>query len=99
MGYYLGIDVGTSGTKALLIDAKARILATATAEHGISSPKPGWSEQNPDDWWTTTVKATRAAIKKAGIDGKKIVGVGLSGQMHGLVITDGDGRPLRPSLI
>ena len=72
MAYYLGIDIGTSGTKALLMNAKARVLATATQEHGLSAPKPGWSEQNPEDWWATTVKATRQVIKKAKIDGKKI---------------------------
>ncbi len=99
MGYYLGIDIGTSGTKALIMDAKARVLATATSEHGISAPKPGWSEQDPDEWWSATVKATKAVIKKAGIDGKKIDGIGLSGQMHGLVITDDAGKPLRPSII
>ena len=99
MAYYLGIDVGTSGTKTLVMNSRCKVLATATAEHGISAPKPGWSEQNPDDWWASTVKATRAAIRKAGINGKKVAGIGLSGQMHGLVITDGAGKPLRPSII
>ncbi|MBS3733469.1 MAG: xylulokinase [Phycisphaerae bacterium] len=99
MAYYLGIDIGTSGTKALLMNAKAKVLATATAEHDISAPKPGWSEQDPDDWWRATVKATRAVTKKAGVDGKRIVGIGLSGQMHGLVITDDAGACLRPSII
>jgi len=99
MAYYLGIDVGTSGTKALVMNARAKVLATATAEYGVSAPRPGWSEQDPEDWWAGTVKAVRAAVKKAGIDGKQIAGIGLSGQMHGLVITDGAGRPLRPSLI
>ena len=99
MAYYLGIDVGTSGTKTLVMNSRCKVLATATAEHGISAPKPGWSEQNPDDWWASAVKATRAAIRKAGINGKKVAGIGLSGQMHGLVITDGAGKPLRPSII
>jgi len=99
MAYYLGIDVGTSGTKALIMDAKAKVLATATAQYEVSAPRPGWSEQDPEDWWTGTVGAVRAVIKKAKIDGKRIAGIGLSGQMHGLVITDGAGKPLRPSLI
>ncbi|HUS47630.1 MAG TPA: xylulokinase [Phycisphaerae bacterium] len=99
MAYYLGIDVGTSGTKALIMDARARVLATATAEHGISAPRPGWSEQNPEEWWSATVKATRAVVSKARIDGKQVAGIGLSGQMHGLVITDGAGNCLRPSII
>ncbi|MHC4982469.1 MAG: xylulokinase [Planctomycetota bacterium] len=99
MAYYLGIDIGTSGTKALIMDARARVLATATAEHGISAPKPGWSEQDPAEWWSATVKATRGVVRKAKIDGRQVAGIGLSGQMHGLVITNGAGKCLRPSII
>jgi xylulokinase len=99
MAYYLGIDIGTSGTKALIMDARAKVLATATSEHGIRAPKPGWSEQDPDEWWSATLKATRAVIRKARINGKQVAGIGLSGQMHGLVITDGSGKCLRPSII
>jgi len=99
MAYYLGIDIGTSGTKTLVMNSRCKVLATATAEHAISAPKPGWSEQNPEDWWASAIKATRAAIRKAGINGKKVAGIGFSGQMHGLVITDSAGRPLRPSII
>jgi xylulokinase len=99
MAYYIGIDVGTSGTKALLMDAQGKVLATATAEHPISAPKPLWSEQNPQDWWTSTISSTRACLKKAKASGKDVLGVGLSGQMHGLVITDDAGEPLRPSII
>ncbi|MBI5724761.1 MAG: xylulokinase [Planctomycetes bacterium] len=99
MAYFLGIDVGTSGTKALVMDSRGRVLATATAGHGISAPRPGWSEQQPQDWWNATVKATREAVKKARIDGQQVAGIGLSGQMHGLVITDQAGRSLRPGII
>ncbi len=99
MACYLGIDVGTSGTKALVMNARGKILATATAEHPISAPKPGWSEQHPADWWRTTVKAVRAAVSKAKINGKQVAGIGLSGQMHGLVITDAADKVLRPSII
>ena len=99
MAFFLGIDIGTSGTKALVMDADGRVLATATGEHPIFAPKPGWSEQRPDDWWASTVAATRAVLKKAKIDAKQVAGIGLSGQMHGLVITDAAGKPLRPSLI
>ena len=99
MAYYLGIDVGTSGTKTLVMDPRGRVLATGAGEHGISAPRPGWSEQDPTDWWRATVKATRAAITKAGIDGRAIAGVGLSGQMHGLVLLGGDGKSLRPAII
>jgi len=99
MAYYLGIDIGTSGTKALLMNAKAKVLATATAEHGIFAPKPGWSEQDPDGWWSATVKATRAVVRKARINARQIKAVSFSGQMHGLVITDKAGKVLRRSLI
>ena len=99
MAYYLGIDVGTSGTKVLVMNPRATILATATAEHDISAPKPTWSEQKPDDWWRATVKAVRAAVANAKINGKQVAGIGLSGQMHGLVITDAGGKVLRPSII
>lgn len=99
MACYLGIDIGTSGTKALLMDASAKVLATATGPHEISSPHPGWSEQDGDNWWGATVQAVRGVIAKAGIDGKTVAAIGLSGQMHGLVITDGAGRPLRPAII
>ena len=67
MAYYLGLDIGTSGTKALIMDARGRVKATATAVHGISAPKPGWSEQPPDEWYAACVKATRAVIRKAGV--------------------------------
>ena len=65
MSNYLGIDVGTSGSKALLMSASGKILAVATATHRIYSPYPGWSEQNPEEWWFSAAKATRAAISKA----------------------------------
>lgn len=99
MANFLGIDVGTSGTKALVMNAAGKVLATATAEHPIYSPRPGWSEQKPDEWWDSVVRATRAAVKKSGVSPASLVGLGLSGQMHGLVLTDAAGRPLRPSLI
>jgi len=99
MAYYLGIDVGTSGTKALVMDVRGRVLATATGEHRISAPKPAWSEQDPRDWWRATVKAVRAAIASSGIDGSAVAGIGLSGQMHGLVCLGEGPDPLRPAII
>ncbi|MEI7835600.1 MAG: xylulokinase [Planctomycetota bacterium] len=99
MGLYLGIDVGTSGTKTLLMTAAGKGLATATGEHTVSAPRPGWSEQDPDNWWSATVHAVKAVLKKAGKSGKNVAGIGLSGQMHGLVLTDGAGKPLRSAII
>jgi xylulokinase len=99
MSYLLGIDIGTSGTKTLLCDYTGNVLATATDEHGISSPQPGWSEQDPLEWWRATCTATKAVLKKAKVKGDQVTAIGLSGQMHGSVFL-GDGHiPLRPALL
>jgi xylulokinase len=98
MSAYLGIDLGTSGTKALLCQEDGTVLATATAEHPIAHPRPGWSEQQPEDWWTSAVAATRAVLAKAG-SGIAVKGIGLSGQMHGSVFLDREHRVLRPALL
>jgi xylulokinase len=99
MPYLLGIDIGTSGTKTLICDENGQVLATATAEHPISSPKPGWSEQQPEDWWTATCKATKAVLKKVSLKGNQIGGIGLSGQMHGSVFLGDGPKALRPALL
>lgn len=99
MAYLLGIDIGTSGTKTLICDQKGKVLATAMAEHPISSPKPGWSEQNPVDWWNAVIKATKAVVKKAKIKGGDVTSIGLSGQMHGSVFLGDGTKPLRPALL
>jgi xylulokinase len=97
MSHLLGIDIGTSGTKTLICDEGGKVLATAMAEHPISAPKPGWSEQNPEDWWQATGKAVKAVLKKAKV--KDIRAIGLSGQMHGSVFLGDGPRPLRPALL
>src|SRR5438552_4410324 len=99
MPYLLGIDIGTSGTKTLICDEDGTVLATATAEHPISSPKPGWSEQDPEDWWEATCKATRAVPKEAGLTAEDGGAIGLSGQMHRSVFLGDGPRPLRPALL
>src|SRR5690348_4428125 len=99
MAHLLGIDIGTSGTKTLICDEDGKVLATALAEHPIDSPKPGWSEQDPEDWWQSTIAATKAVLKKAKLKPADIGGIGLSGQMHGSVfLGDGD-KALRPALL
>lgn len=99
MPLLLGIDIGTSGTKTLICDEDGQVLAAAVAEHAISSPKPGWSEQDPRDWWSATMTATKSVLKKAKAKPTEIGGIGLSGQMHGSVfLGDGD-KPLRPALL
>lgn len=99
MPHLLGIDIGTSGTKTLVCDADGKVLATAMAEHPISSPKPGWSEQNPEDWWRATAKATKAVLKKAKLKAGDVGAVGLSGQMHGSVFLGDGPKALRPALL
>jgi xylulokinase len=99
MPHLLGIDIGTSGTKTLVCDEDGRVLATAMAEHPISSPQPGWSEQNPEDWWQATAKATRAVLKKAKLKAGDVGAVGLSGQMHGSVFLGDGPKALRPALL
>ncbi|HEX4054622.1 MAG TPA: xylulokinase [Tepidisphaeraceae bacterium] len=99
MAYLLGIDIGTSGTKTLICDEKGKVLATAMFEHPIFSPKPGWSEQNPLDWWKAVVIATKNVRKRAGVKPAEIKGIGLSGQMHGSVFLADGPKPLRPALL
>jgi xylulokinase len=99
MPHLLGIDIGTSGTKTLICDEDGTVLATAMAEHPIFSPKPGWSEQHPRDWWSAACKATRAVLKKAKIKPTEIGAIGLSGQMHGSVFLGDGPNALRPALL
>jgi len=98
--YFLGIDVGTGGTRALLIDEQGRLIASATEEHrAFASPQIGWAEQDPDDWWRACGVAVREALAKGHLRGDQISCVGLSGQMHGAVLLDDRGYVVRPALI
>jgi xylulokinase len=94
----LGIDVGTGGTRAVVIDERGQIVASATAEHAaFASPQTGWAEQDARDWWQATQRAVRTVL--ANTNGAAIACVGLSGQMHGATLLDGGGQVLRPALI
>jgi xylulokinase len=99
MAYLLGLDVGTSGAKALLCDEAGRVLATATAAYPLLTPHPLWSEQHPADWWRGSQTALRAVLAQAAIDPGEIVGLGLTGQMHGAVFLDDQGAVIRPALL
>lgn len=99
MAAYLGIDIGTSGTKTLAIDEAGAILASATVEYPLYSPQPGWSEQLPEDWWQATVKSVRKVLKTAGVKKADVKGIGLSGQMHGSVFLDAKHEVIRPALL
>ena len=96
---YLGIDIGTSSVKTVLVDDAQRILATASSALGISRPQPQWSEQDPEDWWQATL-ATIDTIRRDHADELSAVrGIGLSGQMHGATLLDRDDRVLRPAML
>lgn len=99
MSFLLGVDIGTSGTKSVLFDQAGRTVASETVEYPLYQPKVGWAEQEPEDWWNAAVKSINAVISKSGADKRDIVGIGLSGQMHGLVMLGSDGKPLRRSII
>ncbi len=99
MDYWLGIDVGTTGTRALLVDAEGKVSAARTVEHQpIRIEHPQWADQDPNDWWAAAQQAIRAVLRDV-TDGAAVRGVGLTGQMHGLVLLDGGGRVLGPALI
>lgn len=99
MPYLLGIDVGTSGSKAVLIETDGAVRATATHEYPLSHPHPLWAEQDPEQWWEATVKSIRAALDQAGAEAGDVAAVGLTGQMHGLVMLDREGKVLRPAIL
>jgi xylulokinase len=96
----VGIDVGTGGTRALILDSQGRVVSSATEEHQpFASPQIGWAEQHPEDWWHAAVIAVRKAIASANLNPEKISCVGFSGQMHGAVLLDERGSVVRPALI
>lgn len=98
--YWMGVDVGTGGTRALLVDGAGREIAAVTAPHEeMRMERPLWAEQRPENWAEAAVEAIRGVLAKAGVAGRDIRGVGLSGQMHGLVLLDKDGAVIRPALI
>ncbi len=99
MTSYLGIDTSTTATKALIIDADGAALGVGKAEYGYDTPRPGWSEQDPDLWWNGTVTAIREAVALSAVDPASVAAVGITGQMHGLVALDESDRPVRPSIL
>ena len=99
MNYLIGVDIGTSGTKTVLFDIEGNTISSALKEYPMQQPNIGWAEQNPEDWWDATYNTIKQVVTKSGVDPKKIKGIGLAGQMHGLVLLDKDNKVLRPSII
>ena len=95
--YYIGIDLGTSAVKLLLVDEQGTILNTVSREYPLYFPHPGWSEQEPADWWTAVQTGVRALL--TGFDAAQVAGIGCGGQMHGLVALDGEDRVIRPAIL
>lgn len=99
MSVFLGVDIGTSGTKTIAIRENGTILASDTIEYPLFSPKPGWSEQNPEDWYQATIQSIKNVIAKGKINPSEVKGIGLSGQMHGSVFLDKANQVIRPALL
>ena len=95
----LGIDIGTSATKTVLFDLNGNALASHTIAYPMHCPRSGWAEQNPEDWWNAAADGIRAVLSESGVRAGEVRGVGLSGQMNGHVMTDRDGRVLRPAIL
>ena len=99
MSYFIGIDTSTTATKALLMDESGKVLGVASNAYSFETPQPLWSEQDPALWWTATAESIRQVVAKIGVDALEIKGIGLTGQMHGLVLLDKGGKVLRPAIL
>lgn len=99
MSYLIGIDIGTSGTKTAIYTEDGRRVASHTSEYPLYQPQNGWAEQEPQDWWNAVLDGLRTVMASSGIAPDDIGGIGLSGQMHGLVMLDENGAVLRKSII
>jgi len=99
MGYLIGIDIGTTGTKAILIEENGRVISTATEGYPLQRPHPQWAEQNPEDWWRATINSIKSILANSRVDPKDIKCVGLSGQYHGAVLIDKNFNVLRPCIL
>jgi xylulokinase len=99
MAYVIGIDASTTATKAVLVNDAGSVVATGVVEYGYDIPQPRWSEQSPDLWWDGAVGAIRAVLSRSGVAAEDVAAIGLTGQMHGLVLLDAAGEVLRPAIL
>jgi len=99
MAYFLGIDIGTTSTKTVLINEEGICITSSTAEYILNTPKPGWAEQEPESWWEAVIKTVKDIVSKSEIPVEELKGIGLSGQMHGSVFLDKDDNVIRPAIL
>ena len=99
MGYIISFDIGTSGTKALLVDETGKIIGSASKEYPVSYPNVGWAEQDPLDWWNAVCETSKSLCARFINEFKDIKAIGLSGQMHGSVFLDAKNEVIRPVLL
>jgi xylulokinase len=99
MSYFIGIDVSTTSSKALLINETGAVVAVASSPHTLQTPRPLWSEQDPQEWWQAVCVSIHSVLKKADVKVETIAAIGLTGQMHGLVLLDDAGEVLRPAIL
>jgi xylulokinase len=99
MSHFIGVDTSTTATKALLMDATGTVVTIGRSTYEFETPHPLWSEQSPQLWWDAATEAIRAALAEAGVGGSEVSAVGLTGQMHGLVLLDESGEVLRPAIL
>lgn len=99
MKHLIGIDIGTTGVKTIIINAQGVVITQTFEAYPLYTPHPNWAEQDPDDWWRATLTTVRQALSIAAVDPASIAGIGLSGQMHSSVLLDEHNEPLRPSIL
>jgi xylulokinase len=98
-GYLIGVDLGTSATKTVLFDLTGRTVASASREYPLFQPHTGWAEQDPEDWKIAVIETLREVVALSGVKPREVLAMGISGQMHGMVLLDKEGKVLRPSII
>ena len=99
MKYVIGVDLGTSATKTILVDQNGKIVAEASVKYPMYQPENGWAEQDPSDWSKAAISTIKSVVEKGQVNGKDVRGIGISGQMHGLVMLNEENQVIRRSII
>ena len=98
-GYLLGVDVGTTSTKVVIVEPSGKILSQCSSEHELSVARPGWTEEDPRDWWKGLVRAVKRCLSESSIEAARIAGIGVSGQIPTMVLVDEKGEPTRKAIL